>query len=194
MEINNSSKMVFNVMNNIKQMVKKRKDIDITKDNYWFHKSSEWMMNKYKRIYNDIENHYYGYDELIIYTFYNQIFKQSFELKGIMSDNIKNTMKLFTRQQFDNDKNFIIEVNKKVKWYPNPIMELFKIRKKVGYSYVYHFTKNKNISPIFFLKIKKKVLTDRQEDDILKHDDYKRFEFIIDQINKYLNRGFYEQK
>lgn len=187
----NSTQKVFNIYTNIKNMCKSLEEIKLNSPCYW--NDNQFYKEKFVRIYSDIENHYYGYNEYILFCFYNLIFKNNIDLQGIITEKIKNVSKLFTRFQLEKDKAFIIELNKKLKLRPDPIVELFKIGES-GFSMVYLLTKKKNISPIFFITFVKKVLTNQEESSILCHDDYLRFEFIMSQIPKYLNGGkFYEQ-
>lgn len=199
----NSSIKAYSVYNNLVRMTKELIEFDV-EERVYCNCTEEYKL-LFKRIYNDIENNYYGYREYIIFILYNLIFKNSVDLSGNMTKKIYKVMKLFTREQLEKDKNVILELNRKRRFGSDPERELFEI-KEVGYSLVYKLivTKKKNsdekiISPIFFINYGKKFLTKQKKDIILsddsfKDDNYKRFEFISNQILKYLDGGFYECK
>jgi len=185
----NSSRNVYNVMTNLKFMVRERKDMDLQNYCHGFDKCYEGMLEKCRRVYNDIENHYYGYDEFIIYALHSLMFKNSITLSGVITKNVRATLKLFSKKQLEIDKQFILDINKELQLRPDPLYEMFKLQPEHGESMIYRWTKQKILSPIFFMRYEKKVLTDRQEDAIFKHDDYKRFEFVSDQLIKYIKRS-----
>jgi len=187
-----SSLKVFNIYYNVIEMYKLGNEIDIYANNRWYC-NNEHIIAKFKHIYNDLENYYYGYDEYIIYLLYGLMFKSSIDMSGMLREKILSVAKLFTKEQLKKDQEFIIELNKEIKLRPDPIVELFKIGDS-GFSLAHKLTIKKFISPIFFIHYSRKRLTNLKEDDILKHDDYKRFEFLSNQISKYLKGGFYEQK
>lgn len=183
-----SSFNVFCVYNNIQKIIDTGEWFPEIQDvsPKWYENSPEWIVNRCKDIYNDLENKYYSYNELMIYMYYCHLFKKGEILCGNLHSKIIDTTQLFSKNQLEQDKKLIIEINKKLKLKPDPAFELFKIRSE-GFSIIYDLTKKKKISPIFFIKYERKVLTNRKEYDIFKHDDYKKFEFILDLISKHLN-------
>lgn len=185
-----SSYNVFCVYNNIKKIINTEVASSEIADvaTVWYENSPDWVIDRMKSIYNDMENHYYTYKELMIFWYYTSLFKKKDMLCFNMHSKIIDTMQLFTKDQLDKDKNTLLLLNKKLKLTKE---ELFEFNNN-GINRIYQLTKTKAISPIFFIKYEKKVLTNRNKYDIFKSDDYKKFEFTLDQLNNKLQGDFYE--
>jgi hypothetical protein len=185
----NSSWLVFSVIKNVEKIIDSKFDSNNikydsikNKVNYqWFSRARKYSVDISKRIYNDIENHFYSYDDLIITLCYMYIFDKKVNLNSINKNYVKSTMKLFTKEELERNKKFILDVNKQVKL--KNINEFFDI-KDDGVSVVYHLIMDKNISPIFYVYFTNKNLTIKKENVIL--DEYKRFEKIMYLIIKTL--------
>jgi len=181
-QMQNSSWLVFSVTKNLDNMIDSKYDCNNikydsikNKVNYqWFTRAKKYSLDNCKRIYNDIENHYYSYDDLIVALCYLYIFNKKFQLTWINQNSVKNIMKSFTKEQLEKDKNFILEVNKEIKL--KGIDKFFDINDD-GLSIVYQLIMDKSISPIFYAYFINKNLTIKKENVIL--DEYKRFEKIM---------------
>lgn len=195
MNVVNSTYNIFCVYKNLINTVKTLEENNILTNVYGFQNCNETLLIKLKTIYNDIENNYYNYDDLIIYILYNLIFNTngSFIYKGNNCEKLKEVLKLFTKRRLEEDQSLLIEVNKKMKLQPNPMVELFKIRED-GFSFIYKLIKQKKISPLFYMMYVSKILNDdKNNNDELKHDNLKQFEFTINLLKKYLKGNYYEQ-
>jgi len=193
----NSSLLVYSVINNLIKTINtdiEIEDVDVFQigDNrFKYLKSKEYFHIYCKKIYNDLENSYYDYSDLILFVCHQYIFNNKINLKDINNKNVNEIIKLYTREQLEKDKKFILSVIKQS--IVKNLNELFKI-KEDGESIIYSLIQQKFISPFFFAFIKQKnVLTDEKENVILT-DIYERFIKIIQIITKTLRGGFNEQK
>ena len=182
-----SSHKVFSVINNIKDVaVKQKHDIDVFKLVHLarYHKCSDYITRACKRIYNDIENSYYDYREMIIYMLHTYLLDNKIDLRMINPKNIKEVMKLYTNEQLDNDKDMIISISKKSNL--KGVEGFFKINED-GDSIIRRLVEKRYVSPMIFLYFTvKKPLTNVNVHDILCNEEYKRFTIIVNQINKHL--------
>jgi hypothetical protein len=190
--MNPSIYKTFSVINNSIKSAKKLKKLDLYEycNEFQFNRSSDYILSKSKTIYNDIENHYYSYDDLIVAIAYNFIFKKSLSWNEINNKNILNIKKLFTQGQLEQDKKFIIKVCEKINHLDanNPLGDLFKINED-GKSIIYELVLQKNISPYFYIYFKNSFLTLNQEYVILNKQiskEYKKFEFLTNLINQHI--------
>jgi len=188
----NSSFSVFSVYQNVKSVIEKRKyNTNIEKEVYrgWYQKARPFTVNHCKRIYNDIENGYYTYDELIIYLLTKALFEDTIVGYSKIDETlIKRTMKLYSKKQLTTDKKFIKEINKDVKL--NSIKDFFEINEE-GENLIFTLTSKNFISPALYLKYSKKYLTMDTENTILfKNNEYQKYEKVNNLIIKYLTRRF----
>jgi len=196
----NSTMMLFSVYNNIKTLVKKQKDVDIFESRYYHFNNAlrnpharNYLIDKLKKVYNDIENHYYGYHEFIIFLLYQHIWQQTASITSDITKQIQETINLFTEKQLRKDMDLIVAVFQKLD-VPNPKERLFLIGKNGGESLLYKLIMSKQVSPMFFIQFYREVLTFTEKDDILprKSNEYKRFEFIMKHIYQHLKEGLHE--
>jgi len=89
---------------------------------------------------------------------------------------------LFTVNQYNKDKQFIVELNKDVRL--NGIESYFRINEN-GRNLVYTLTVDKYISPIFFIKLNK---FSEKKPKHKKDKEYYRFEYAMKIIEKLLDK------
>lgn len=176
---------VFSVIQNCNTLVTKKLELDLDQSvsGMWFERSHKFVKDQCKRIWNEIENGYYEYDELKIYTLYTQCMTgKRIQISGITRKNVGNVMELFTDKRYKEDQAFIIDVNKKTNL--NGIEDYFRINIK-GRSIVYGLIQEQYISPYFFIKLKKKAIVENQNK---KNGEYIQFELVMNTIEKTLDK------
>lgn len=176
----NSSLSVFSLIKNVENFVK-GKDIEIFKMSNiaYFKRSRKIYIENSKRIYNDIENNYYSQLELVKYLLYRYMFEKYVNPYSIKAKDIKETMKLFAKEKLNEDMELLKEIALEFKF--KGVCNFFEL-KEDGTNIAYILTKNKRISPIFFIKNNNKCLTYYEKNDIIKCKDYERFERIANKI------------
>lgn len=181
--LTNSTRWVFSIIHNVKKRIKDGKTpIYRICTTIHFNKSIEkdsYVVQCAKRIFNDIENGYYSLEDFVIALCYEYIWNNNVNLTQIKKEKIQLIKKLFTKEQLEKDKKFILELNKRVKL--KGIKEYLKVNEK-GTSIIYELIKNRKISPIFFLFVKRKGLTEEKKNVIL-NEEYLRFIRITTIIN-----------
>jgi hypothetical protein len=189
----NTSLLVFSVINNIFKRLKKQKNItvDIFKPTNIRHyeRTSDFCKDNSKRIYNELENNYYTYRDIIVYILYNYGLNKKINWYDIKESNIIKTIKIFTKKQLQKDKDFILQINKELKF--KSLLELFEIREN-GTPIIYELIMKDFISPVIYVKFYEKVLTNLKKDVILKSKEYEQFEWAMNQIIKTIKGGFNE--
>lgn len=182
----NSSHKVFSVIKNLERFTKTKKQKEIKKSKIFkeviievYNRIQNTSYGKtYKKVYNDIENGYYTYDDMIIYFLYKSIINK-FKITDLTYKHIKEVRKLFTEKQAHIDLLFIINISKQLKI--KSLRDFFKINVD-GENIIYNLIKNKDISPIFYLQYYKKFLTNNEENNILKSNEFSHFEKLINTI------------
>lgn len=187
----NSSYAVFSVLKNFNYFIKtKNTNKSINRDNLF---KPVWrgcfdncrdsrLIIQCQRIYNELENHYYTYDDMIIALAYMYLFSENVKLSDLKTSNVVSICKKFTRSQLDIDKKFILNVNKYIKF--NKLEDFFKLNDDCK-SVIYELIMDKTISPIFYCYFVNKYLTNLFENDIF-NTEYKRFNKIISIISTIL--------
>jgi len=185
----NSTLLVFSVLKNTEEFVKKGKDIDIYKMSniFRFQKSSKFYVENAKRMYNDIENGYYTLKELAIYLMYHYLMgEKKIKLYSIKPKHITDIMKLFTTKRLKEDLNLLKAVHKQLKL--KNLSDYFHI-KEDGTNIAFGLTKIGKISPVFFIRNFEKFLTNEQKDDIINSKEYEQFVKIAKKIKDTLKGG-----
>jgi len=186
----NSSLVIFSIYQNVKKIIEKQTyDVPIYKkvSNVWFNKTNSFTINNCKRIFNDVENSYYTHNDLV--TFLLSMSLDSSKIIGLNKvnyENIKKTLKLYTKKSLIRDKEFIKSINKEFEF--DNISQYFVINDD-GENIIYSLIMNKHVSPILFLQYSKKCLHVNSENNILKSEDYLRFEKLMNLIFKTIRGG-----
>jgi len=152
-ELKSSALRVFSIYSNINRVMKRKKIKD--DDNlykmvfYKMYDKSEWIKPQCIRIFNEIENSYYTYRDLLIAMWYELIFNNRIQLKNLTDTKIKEVKILFSELELKKDKKIILSINKNIIF--NDITDYFKINTE-NETYIYTLIKKKYISPIFWIK------------------------------------------
>lgn len=184
----NSTLKVFSVIRNVESFVKKNKDVDLFKCCHMiqFNKSAKFYIENSKRMFSEIENGYYTLKELAIYLLYRNMMGESrISLYKIKPENIKETMKLFTKKRIQEDLKLISIIHKEFKF--KGLNDYFDI-KEDGTNIAFDLVRKGRISPVFFIKNFEKVLTNRQKDVII-NKEYEQFKKIAKKIKETLKGG-----
>lgn len=181
-----SSLRVYSIIFNCRDIIKKNKNKSIDKlvVKIQYDRSKEFYRNQCKRIYNEIENSFYNYNDLKLFLLYEYLFNDSIKLKNINAKNVKLIKKLFIKKQLNEDKYLILRVNKQTKY--NDIKKYFVIREMEGgnYSIIYNLILKKYISPLFWIKYSY-VVTEFENEE----KDHKRFRKICNIMKGVLNEN-----
>lgn len=188
--MNSSSLLVFSIIQNVKKFVEKEKDLDLFKmqSAVWFDKSSDFTKRHCKRIYNEIENAYYSYNDLVIFLLYELIFFDKNHVKLITEKDINITSKLFTEEQLEKDQEFLIQLNDKIKL--TDIADYFKINRNGGNIIYEKLILNKNVSPYFYIECQNLVSREEEKES----EELKKFIRIINKIKETLAKKKTEKK
>jgi hypothetical protein len=185
----NSSYSVFSVYQNTKTVIEKRKygnEIMKTVHRGWYNKTKSYTVTHCKRIFNEIENGYYTYDDMVIHMLTESLFNtKAIVISKINEKTVKNTLKLYTKKRLQADKAFVMNVNKDVGL--KSLKDFFEINED-GENLIYTLTSKEFISPAFYAQYGKKYLTKDTENTILLSIEYERFENINNIIIKFLKR------
>jgi len=158
--IYSSPLMVLSIVTNISKAVNKKSTdystLNIYKLSHQFHydRSPEYIKQICKKIYNDIENHFYSYRDLALFIACDFLYNQKNSWKSIDVKNINIVKEMFTESRFLIDQQTIIEINKKTGF--EKLSQYFQLNSD-GISVMYDLVMHKKhfISPLFYLKYEK---------------------------------------
>ena len=145
---------------------------------HWFNNSNKYTQKLCLRVWNDIENSLYDYHDLFLFCMYEYLMNGKINFASFSKKNINMVRELFTIAQFVIDKQTILEIHHQVKL--KDISDYFKING--GDCIAYELTKNKIISPMFFIKIRPQIKVEVNEAST----DFLAFERMINIITKAL--------
>lgn len=174
-------------------MVKKMLEKSNDKLNIWqlvskagYQRAPVYIVKECKRVYNEISNCYYTYRQIVLYMTYSYLIDGKVpSINNIRHKNIKEVMRLFSTKQHRLDKKFVKEILEKTQ-----LTDRGEIIKAL-----IPLTKEKYISPMFFLDVmRRKLLTERDEHDIFIDEDLKKFLFTMKQLNNTFTEVCDEQK
>ena len=142
-----------------------------------FSRLKPYTLARCRKVAREINNCHYTLDDYKNYLMYLCLFNKKLSWKQINSENVKLTANLFTRKQFELDKKFIIELNKKVKL--ESIEEYYQINSD-GNNFLFNLILDRSISPIFYYKMFVKTKSKKYEES----DNLKLFNATINKIKK----------
>jgi hypothetical protein len=190
--MNNSYMLVFSfLINAIKIIESEQEDFEeIFKVRYHhYHNAKQYSKIIIKRIYNELENHFYTYKDLFIFMLYKYAFNEKIKIYNFNFNDIKNVAKIFTKKQIKKDEEFIIKINETLKL--KSVDEFFQLREN-GEPIIYELIKNNFITPAVYVKYFEKILTIENKDVILMSDNYKKFRYAMKNIIKIIKGGLDE--
>ena len=175
---------VFSILQNCNTLMTKQTDmvLNTVVSGMWFERSPGFVKEHCKRIWNEIENGFYEYDELTIHAIWIQwLTGKRVKMSDINRKSVDLTMDLFTTKRYKIDQQFIVDMNEQVQL--DNIQAYFKINVS-GRCLVYSLVRECHISPIFFIKLYKKS---QPETKIEKSKECLRFEFTMKKLEKLLD-------
>lgn len=176
-----SSLMVFSIIKNVEKFLESNKDVNIFKEQsiVWYSNNPDFIKNICKRIYNEIENHFYSYYDFAIYLLYNAIFYGKTEIKLINHKDINKASELFTNEQLRRDEQFILDLNDVLKF---DIADYFKINRNGGCILYDDIVMKKRVSPLFYMEYSEHVETENRE----QNEELKQFIKVTNKIREIL--------
>lgn len=138
----------------------------------------------FNALYNDLENHYYTYDEVLMFIIYHYMFSDKiFSYLSLNRKSIKEVTELFNNDVYEKDKSFILDLCNRLNIKNKD--KLFNVSED-GRCALYDLIMKKYISPMFFIRNCKSYLTSYQNSNILLEPNFDRFVFVTDMfINNY---------
>jgi len=112
-----------------------------------FDHTGKYIKNQCYRIYNEIENSYYSYDDLTNFLIWRSLWDKAVDLPGITYEAIDNFKEKFTDKQLQRDKGVIDAINMQMK-FPR-VRDYFKIREH-GESVIFRLCMKEIVSVYFF--------------------------------------------
>lgn len=181
--LKSSSVKVYYILKNYKN-TKKNVNKDFSKYTHILYKnSSKYMKILCKKIYNDIENSKYTYNDLIIYLIHNAMFSRKENFNEINKENIKKISDLYKKQRLIIDKENIKKIMKELNIKFN---YLFNIDERGG-TLCFDFCNEEIISPLLWiLKSKKYFVEESFFVKLFENDNHKTFRKYCNVIKKYL--------
>lgn len=106
--------IIYGIVKNVTKYLN-GKDIDVFVKKGWG-RIDERVLPLYKKINNEIENHYYDYDDLVLYILYKSLWTPSFQYKMSIWDykEIDKIKKILTTEQLKKDRKIFLEIAQKV--------------------------------------------------------------------------------
>lgn len=171
---------VFSLFYNAKLICRSGKNINLNKPVHFliYDRTKEYLRIKYKKVWNEIENGFYTFDQLKLYILYEYLFNKSFGIININKEEIKNIQEVFSEKRFKTDKEILKSIKEEYKL--KNIKSLFDSTEE-GESVAYDLTKKKILSPMIFINC-----IDKLKDDN-KNKEYIRFKNVIRIIKQELN-------
>lgn len=185
-----SSKKVFSIY--------KRVDHAFYKGNYefagaiydpvqsWMYgRSPKFIKDQCFRIYNEIENSWYSYQDAVMVMIYDSIWASHLDLKKVNLDAVKQIRFMFTKKKLIEDQNAIVEINGTFKL-PS-IDDFFKIREKGG-SFLHDLIEHRKVSLYFFINYYDRIkeITTGPHLHFDKCDSYKKLEKVAELLRNFI--------
>jgi len=140
---------VFSIISNIRESLKKNKEIDI--DRLVFFKRLErmhdFLKKHYKRIYNEIENSFYTYVDLKLFCYHQIILNDRVKEQDINQKNVLAIKEEYTEKNIEFNKKVLIAIDNKMRL--GSLKKYFMIRSN-GISLIYELIKIKRYISVYF--------------------------------------------
>lgn len=181
--IENSSHLVFSFYMNVVDMLKGKKVKDLFKLQYIgrFNKSSPYILNNCRRMYNDLENHLYTYADIFLYMSYKDLLEQKISIHDVTRDNIRTVSKLYTVKRMNIDMIKLRSIATKSNI--TSMREYFELD-DCGDNILRNLVTEGHVSPITYIKKIKNSLTSPKEFSILCNEQIKTFHKKLNRIKK----------
>jgi hypothetical protein len=170
-----SSITVYYYYLNIKNRINvSDKDIKESLAYFLYNKSKEYTKIICKKIYNDIENNLLTYKDLRIYLLYSFLFNPKFYLNNYDIEDVNLIKNLFTEETYKKDKIFIIKLSENIRF--NSMEQYLTLNNK-GNTYCYDLIMQKYVSPLFWIKWRKRY--EKIEQKNIESKEHNRFRNIL---------------
>lgn len=158
-----------------------------------FDKANKFTKEQCYRIFNEIENSYYTFDDVTNFLIYRSIWDKAVRLAEVTSDAIEYFKKKFTPEQLAKDREVMTEINKEMK-FPKA-RDFFKIRVN-GESVVYGLCMKEIVSAYFFAYYGNSFLFGFFENPKLKprNHGYKKFYETVKILKERMNLNSHQPK
>jgi predicted metal-binding protein len=152
----------------------------------WFTHTPKYIKDQCFRIYNEIENSFYSYKDVVAFLIYESLWHDDVKLPEVNSESINKFKAIFTEEQLLKDRRMIDKINKQANL--KDIKEYFFIREN-GESLIYRLCMQKIVSIYFFAYYANSFLTGFFEKCKLKerHGAYRRFDETVKNLIDKLN-------
>jgi hypothetical protein len=149
---------------------------------HWFDNTNKFIKDNCERIYSEIENFYYTYNEVAALMVYQTIIDSNIHLENINNKNMEVFKSIFTKKTLRNDEQMVLSANRSVKL---DIQDYFKVCED-GKSIIYDLIKNDVVSIYFFINYYNKVLTNELGNNFFQFKGNKKYISFIHKI-KFIN-------
>lgn len=177
-----SPRLVYNIFKNYyDKFIKNRKVEDVFKySSFAYYKQPDFVKRHCQRIYNEIESHLYTYQDYILFTLYHYLYNDTqIHLESVTYINTREVKKLFTKQQLEKDRDYILKLNGSLKL--NELEDYFSPRGG-GTNILYELIKEKKISPLLYIRYYNKMINDKTSKEF--HATVQKFNHVIIEIIK----------
>lgn len=175
-----SSLKVFSIYQNTKRFITSKRDVNIFKTQpvVWYNKSPEYIIRHCKRIYNELENSNFNYDDLAIYFLHSYIFNDKIVMGDVRDKSINTVKNLYTIDRLEEDQKFILSINEKLRM---ELKDYFEINTSGGNLIYDELIMKDRLSPYFYIEYENIVeLNNKNEEKI----ELKLFKKIIKKIKE----------
>jgi hypothetical protein len=168
MSINNSVVQICSLILNTKSLFERNqrvKDVHRNVGTFPLDRSNDYSKRNYKRIYNDIENCFYTYDDLLAFIVLYYLWEPKLKLNEIKDTSVKDASYIFSNKRYTDDLEIVnnalasFDTSGNIQDY-----NLLFNTNDIGTSYAYELIIQGVISPIFFINNLAFYEKNRQED------------------------------
>lgn len=171
---------IYSLFVNTRKFIKRKKegDVDLCAPvpHFVYEKTKPFLKLKYRKIWNEYANCFFTFKELQLFLLYEYLFRDDVFVINIDSKDVRNISKILSEEQYEKDKMFLTELNKKIGY--EDIKGFFRFDDK-GENVIYKLTKKKTISPMMYIKFVDEIENNENE-------EHKRFTKIIKKIKQLL--------
>lgn len=159
----------------------------------WFDHTTQFIKKQCFRLFNEIENSWYTYDDLVAFLIYRSLWDSAVKLTEVTDASMQAFKAEFTEAQLKKDREVIAKINKPAGL--RDISEYFIIREN-GESLIYGLCMKKIVSVYFFANYADTLLTGLFHRANLKNRSkkYRKFDETVNILTKQLNLETYKSK
>lgn len=146
---------IFSVFTNCKNFVEKKKSpkIDDVLNINYYNRNSPYVKSKVKEALRFMNNGFFDLKDFKTFMLYSYIYRDKMQWKDVKMSNIMACKTLFTKKQLDKDKEFILNLSKKVGKIKD-INTFYRVNAN-GKNILLDLLLDKYISPFFYIRMSK---------------------------------------